>query len=634
MAKKLEMVEAELQRLRAQQTKQASLLRARQASERRVKELENEIETIKANKVALMRRQREEAELHRLQKRERENELRMLRRKEEKTNAQLLKLEEEHAKQAIVLKRKSEEIIAQQKRLRMHESVAAGGAKPRVSVGASRSSCTPRVPPSTAAQVAKLENKRTEEMGRAGDTIYSKPREWLAGEIDAVMLVKDLQAQIQTQIAQRRATQLKLNALEEHHKQAGKEMSDLQSMATSDADVEAVCSEAAAARQAEVEALGMKVEHHNTELQKLQSRLLRCETDEKKTLTKIESLSNINHSKAVLKHAIPQLVQLRVAAKRSEQILAVKVSAMNTQQELISALQAEVEKQRKQGAAEQLQLMEQLQQLQQELDAVRAAPVEEGGNLASRTLTTESEAATAAMLDKRLQALKKAAAAPNAPPAVRDEPESEQQESENESEEDFEESDDDDASDSSDVDWLASEDAKAQLPRSILSKQSINATSGLADATLDVGGDAPLPLRKARRTTASSKQLVHLESEENESVGSGVQSAREAVKQQSAALAMVRGERPRAESNKTSEKVGNKSDSMRMEKSNKGDEVPVAKVDLSKAMVESEKRKALGSLDSNSLEKQRGRSKRDDEPPLKEPIKRKLYNATVVREAF
>ena len=38
-------------------------------------------------------------------------------------------------------------------------------------------------------------------------------------------------------------------------------------------------------------------------------RLIRCETDEKKTLTKIEALTNISHSKAVLKHAIPALVR-------------------------------------------------------------------------------------------------------------------------------------------------------------------------------------------------------------------------------------------------------------------------------------------------------------------------------------
>lgn len=56
---------------------------------------------------------------------------------------------------------------------------------------------------------------------------------------------------------------------------------------------------------------------------------------------------------------------MRVSARRSEQILAVKASAMKTQGELIVALQKEVEKQRKQGAAEQLQLMEQLQQMQQ-----------------------------------------------------------------------------------------------------------------------------------------------------------------------------------------------------------------------------------------------------------------------------
>ena len=43
-------------------------------------------------------------------------------------------------------------------------------------------------------------------------------------------------------------------------------------MASSEAQVEAVCSEASAARLAEIEALRAKVEHHNTELQKLNSR--------------------------------------------------------------------------------------------------------------------------------------------------------------------------------------------------------------------------------------------------------------------------------------------------------------------------------------------------------------------------
>ena len=98
-SKRLEQVEAELMRLRSQQAQQTKLLQARQASERRVKELQGEIDGIKAQKVAIARRQREDAEMHRIQRAERERELKSLRRKEERTEAKLHKLEDDHAKQ-------------------------------------------------------------------------------------------------------------------------------------------------------------------------------------------------------------------------------------------------------------------------------------------------------------------------------------------------------------------------------------------------------------------------------------------------------------------------------------------------------------------------------------------------------
>lgn len=56
-------------------------------------------------------------------------------------------------------------------------------------------------------------------------------------------------------------------------------MASLQAMASSEKEVGMVCSEASVARQAEVEALRAKVDYHNTELTKLQSRQAAVEYD-------------------------------------------------------------------------------------------------------------------------------------------------------------------------------------------------------------------------------------------------------------------------------------------------------------------------------------------------------------------
>ena len=117
-SEKLAALESEINKLRRQRAQQEALLKARRASEDRVKKLEGEIESIRAQKVELTRRQREEAEAHRAQRVARERELIQLRRRGEKQAAQLAKLEGVHAKQSMVLKRKNEELENAQKKAR------------------------------------------------------------------------------------------------------------------------------------------------------------------------------------------------------------------------------------------------------------------------------------------------------------------------------------------------------------------------------------------------------------------------------------------------------------------------------------------------------------------------------------
>ena len=213
-SRKLEALEAEISRLKKQRAQQQALMSARQKSDARVKQLEGEIGAIRAQKVELTRRQREEAEAHRAQRIARENELKQMRRREGKQAAALAKLEGEHAKQAQVLKRKNEEIEklanAQKKqRAAEHGPNAAvrrntitgsgigsgmgfgsfgppGGPPPlsdRPSSSTARKPAGGGVAGMTSSQQAKIEGRKEHDLQKAVSAMGAKPREWLDGEL-------------------------------------------------------------------------------------------------------------------------------------------------------------------------------------------------------------------------------------------------------------------------------------------------------------------------------------------------------------------------------------------------------------------------------------------------------------------
>ena len=81
--------------------------------------LENEVSSMKKQKANLQRQSKEESERHRKENRQQQLQILRLKRQEERKQYQLQKLSELHAKQNTVLKRKTEEVAAANKRMRM-----------------------------------------------------------------------------------------------------------------------------------------------------------------------------------------------------------------------------------------------------------------------------------------------------------------------------------------------------------------------------------------------------------------------------------------------------------------------------------------------------------------------------------
>ena len=564
--KKLEALSREVDKLKRQKMEQEKLLKARQASDQRVKQLEGEICTIKAQRAAVARRQREEAEEHRAQRVAREREMLQLRRKEERTALQLSKLEDEHAKQAQVLKRKHEEMQAMQKKQRAQEATHAaaqagrkvgpgalganGGVTPRggppssafgASVKGGSFGGPPSGPPSArssltdvgAAQLAarkaaaaaggggigqmtesqrvKLEAKRAEdkaaEVSKAAGAIGANPKEWLKKELSDAIRHQQLSEQVALQIEMRKQASMQLHALELRVQAAtaaaeGAAASSSSSEAVDVSDKEDVAA-VAAARAAEAEALKVKVAHHTSQVRELQSKLMQCsrgsESVQDAMSSKFDALARMDHAKALLKLAVPQLVGLKLQYDAKSSQLQTARKDLDDQRACIDGLRVQLIKAKKESEQK---LMEQdralldktveVNELRGQLSeqAVRAATLaaEEKKDQAKRDaaakapLDVNKNAANA--LDMRLAALKahqlarstaavvkgstrdaaKTPAKKKKKPAA-EHAEDEHEDTPSEDEESDEESDEDDdgmESDGSDASWIETEDAKGR----------------------------------------------------------------------------------------------------------------------------------------------------------------------------
>ncbi|XP_033169611.1 chromosome-associated kinesin KIF4 [Drosophila mauritiana] len=116
--KRLQLLEQEISDLRRKLITQANLLKIRDKEREKIRNLSTEIRTMKESKVKLIRAMRGESEKFRQWKMVREKELTQLKSKDRKMQSEIVRQKTLHSKQRQVLKRKCEEALAANKRLK------------------------------------------------------------------------------------------------------------------------------------------------------------------------------------------------------------------------------------------------------------------------------------------------------------------------------------------------------------------------------------------------------------------------------------------------------------------------------------------------------------------------------------
>jgi kinesin family protein 4/21/27 len=117
-AQNLKALEAQILDLKKKQESQVQLLKQKQKSDDAARRLQDEIQSIKAQKVQLQHRMKQEAEQFRQWKASREKELLQLRKEGRKSEYERHKLQALNQRQKMVLQRKTEEAAMATKRLK------------------------------------------------------------------------------------------------------------------------------------------------------------------------------------------------------------------------------------------------------------------------------------------------------------------------------------------------------------------------------------------------------------------------------------------------------------------------------------------------------------------------------------
>uniref|UniRef100_A0A6I8P1L2 Kinesin family member 4A n=1 Tax=Ornithorhynchus anatinus TaxID=9258 RepID=A0A6I8P1L2_ORNAN len=116
--KRLLELEGQMGELKKKLGDQAKLLKLKESTEHTVFKLNQEIRTMKSQRVQLMRQMKEDAEKFRQWKQQKDKEVIQLKERDRKRQYELLKLERDFQKQSSVLRRKTEEAAAANKRLK------------------------------------------------------------------------------------------------------------------------------------------------------------------------------------------------------------------------------------------------------------------------------------------------------------------------------------------------------------------------------------------------------------------------------------------------------------------------------------------------------------------------------------
>ncbi|EMP40041.1 Chromosome-associated kinesin KIF4 [Chelonia mydas] len=357
--KRLQELEGQMNELKKKLNEQSKLLKLKESTERTVSKLNQEIRStwknypkckywnnfllqeMKNQRVQLMRQMKEDAEKFRQWKQQKDKEVIQLKERDRKRQYELLKLERDFQNQANILRRKTEEAAAANKRLK-----------------------------DALQKQREVVDKRKESQNRGMEGAAARVKSWLANEVEVLVSTEEARRHLSDLLEDRKILAQELLQLREKREAGETPPPKLRRRTYSIADVQA--SEIDHSITKQIESLETEMALRSAQIADLQQKLLDADNGDR-VKQRWETIATILEAKCALKYLIGELVSSKVEESKLHSSLEqskancadmqkMLLEERNQVAEIEAELQSQLVTQEQQHQEKVLYLLSQLQQ--------------------------------------------------------------------------------------------------------------------------------------------------------------------------------------------------------------------------------------------------------------------------------
>ncbi|XP_066288584.1 chromosome-associated kinesin KIF4A-like [Branchiostoma lanceolatum] len=279
--KRVKELETQIGLLKRKITDHNKMVKLKEQSDKTCSKLNREIQSIKQQRVKLMKQLKEEAEKFRRWRQEKEKEVIQLKQKDRKRQFKLVKLERDYEKSQNVLRRKTEEAAAAQRRLKDALSKQ-----------------------KEAAQKRRDTNERTDYKG-----LGTRVRTWLGEELEFLVSVGEARRHLDSLLMDRRSYSLQLQQLRQKLEESQPPRKRSRSGSESEGEGQAWREQV----HQQVAQLEQDIQCRNAQIADLQQKLVDADVEEK-AKSRWENMRSLVEAKCGLKWLLDKLVESQINA--------------------------------------------------------------------------------------------------------------------------------------------------------------------------------------------------------------------------------------------------------------------------------------------------------------------------------
>ncbi|KAL7844664.1 hypothetical protein SRHO_G00232030 [Serrasalmus rhombeus] len=285
--KRLQELEGQITDLKKKLQDQSKLLKLKESSLRSVAKLNQEIQAMKAQRVQLMRQMKEDSEKFRLWKQKKDKEVMQLKEKDRKRQYEMLKLERDFQKQANVLRRKTEEAAAANKRLK-----------------------------DALQKRSEVAEKRKDVQNRGMEGVASRVKAWLLNEVEVLVSTEEARRHLQDLLEDRKILAQEISQLRQQMESGERPAAKVRRRTLTISELEGKGDlEASISKQ--VDNLETEMGLRSAQIADLQQKVLDAD-NEGRMKQRWDSIATIVEAKSALKVLMSEVVTAKTANAKLE----------------------------------------------------------------------------------------------------------------------------------------------------------------------------------------------------------------------------------------------------------------------------------------------------------------------------